>query len=56
MRRKIISTREDLYIFFGRIHLYFPPIRNKKPLFLNHKNVYFSNLFRETELTKSLSP
>ena len=27
-----------------------------KVSFLNHKSVYFPNLFRETEISKSLSP
>ena len=40
-RRKKISTREELNRFFGRIHLYFSPIRSKS-LFLNHKNIYFN--------------
>ena len=34
-----MSTREELNIFFGRIHLYFPPIR-KKSLFFQTIQMY----------------
>ena len=33
VQTKIISTREELSIFFERIHTYFPPIRNKSLFF-----------------------
>ena len=41
---KIISTLEELNICFGKIHLYFSPIRNK-PLFLKpQKSTFFQLL------------
>lgn len=44
---KIISSREELNIFFGKINSYFSPVK-KRP-FLKHKNAYFLKLFPQTE-------
>ena len=41
VRREIIFTREELHIFFGRIHLYFPLIRNKSLFFFKPQNCIF---------------
>ena len=46
VRRKIISTREELNIFFGRIHLYFLPIRNKSIFFKLQKCIFSQLILR----------
>ena len=54
---KIYSLDKNGTYFFGKIYFYFPLISNISLFFLKkHKNVYFPNLFPETELAKSHSP
>ena len=50
MRRKIKSTREELNICFGRVHLYFPPIRNKSIIFETRKMYIFPTYYAKRNL------
>ena len=51
---KIIYTKEEQTYFLEEFTYIFLPLEIKVSIFWNHKNIY--NLFRKTELSKSLSP